>query len=381
MGPYRLSSFVADPPVSMNNALLRTALSASAILLANSSSLAQEGTQPAQASPAVDAAVDATVAATVDGFAITEEDVERRFMAIIAEQTRGQMVPPEQLAELRQNFRPQILEELIDDRLLDKDAELAQVELTEEELVATLTRSFDGQLLRSDYTRAGFEEKLQALEGITIEQLLARQAEDRALKQALLHIRLIEARYPETVVMTDEAVKERYERDLASFYTKPEMVRASHILLGTDQMSEEEALAKATTVLVECRKEGADFAELAKANSTGPSAPTGGDLDFFAKEAMVAPFADAAFAMQVGEISDPVKSEFGYHIILVTDRRETRIITLEQASPSIQDELRFEKVGPLRETHLAKLREVAKIDYVGQVAPSPAPPTEGTEQG
>lgn len=363
----------------MKNAFLRTALSASAFLLANSASLAQEGTEPTEATPAADA----KVAATVDGFAITEEDVERRFMAIIMEQTRGQMLPPEQLAELRQNFRPQILEELIDDRLLDKDAELAQVELSKAELTATLERSFEGQLLRSDYTRAAFEEKLQALEGITIAELLKRQSEDPALRQALLHIRLIEARYPETIVMTDEAVKERYERDLANFYTKPEMVRASHILLGTDEMSEEEALAKATAVLLECRKEGADFAELAKANSTGPSAPAGGDLDFFAKEAMVAPFADAAFAMQIDEISEPVKTQFGYHIIKVTDRREPRIITLELAAPSIQDELKFEKVGPLRETHLAKLRETAKIDYVGQPAPAPAPTTapEGAEQG
>jgi len=354
----------------MKNHPLRTALGASALLLCSTSASAQEGAEAADSSPPVAA----TAAATIDGFVITDEDIERRFMVIIMEQTRGRMLPPEQLADLRQSFRPQILEELIDDHLLDIDVARAEISMTKDELVSILARSFDGQLLRSNYTRESFAEQLQAAENITIEELLARQADDAALRQALLHVRLIETRYPDEVALSDEAVKSRYERDLDKFYSKPEMVRASHILLGQQGMTEEQAeaaRAQAEAVLIECRQEGADFAELARTHSTGPSGPTGGDLDFFSREAMVAPFADAAFAMQVGDISELVKSEFGFHIILVTDRRESYVVPLDQVALSIQDELRIEKVGPLRETHLTKLRQSAKIEYPGQEAEAP----------
>ena len=154
------------------------------------------------------------------------------------------------------------------------------------------------------------------------------------------------------------------------------MVRASHILIGIEAENEEEAearkaeaKAKIDAILIECRKEGADFAELAKQHSTGPSGPRGGDLGFFPKQAMVPEFADAAYAMQVGEISDPVLTQFGYHIILVTGRREAVVISLEQASPSIRDELRLEKVDPLRTEHLQTLRKDAEIVYAEGSAP------------
>lgn len=350
----------------MKNSLVRTAGVAAALLVCGRAFPAQEEAGQAETS---------SVIATVNGFEITEEDVERRFMVIVMEQTRGRGVPPEQMADLRNNFRPQILEELIDDRLLDEDVVRAEVKMTDGEVKTILTRSFDGQLLRSNFSRDDFAERLKAAEGITIDELLARQAEDEALKQALLHVQLIKARYPDKVALTDEAIKQRYERDLATLYTKPEMVRASHILFGIDGMTDEEAKAKADAILIECRKEGADFAELAKANSTGPSAPQGGDLGFFPKEAMVQPFAEAAYAMQVGDISEPVKTQFGYHVILVTGRREATVIAFADASPSIRDELLLEKIDPLRTGHIAALREGAEIVYA--TAPTPQAPENG----
>lgn len=302
-------------------------------------------------------------AAVVNGFTITEKDIEERFIAIVLEQTRGRSLPPEQLAELRKSFRPQILEELIDDRLLDEDATKAGVTMTDEERRAILERSLDGQLMRNDYSREEFSALLQESEQITIDDLLARQAEDPGVRQALLHIKLIETRYPQEVAITDEAIKERYETDLEQVYTKPEMVHARHILIGTEKLSEDEARARAQEVLALCREPGADFAALAKEHSTGPSSVKGGDLGFFTREQMVEPFATAAFAMKVGEISDLVQTEFGFHIILVTERREPHVITLDECSPSIRDELRLESIGPLREKHVAMLRESAKIVY------------------
>lgn len=113
-------------------------------------------------------------------------------------------------------------------------------------------------------------------------------------------------------------------------------VRASHILIsyaGAQQAGEEvtrtkeEAKAEAERILAEAKAEGADFAELARQYSDGPSGPNGGDLDFFGKGQMVPAFEEAAFGMEVGDISDPVETEFGYHIIKVTDKHEAKETT------------------------------------------------------
>lgn len=108
--------------------------------------------------------------------------------------------------------------------------------------------------------------------------------------------------------------------------------RASHILLNT------EAEAKAA---IEKLNNGADFAELAKELSTGPTGVKGGDLGYFAKADMVPEFAEAAFAMKKGEVSkEPVKTEFGYHVIKVTDERVQPKPTLAEMKPAIEAELR-----------------------------------------
>jgi peptidyl-prolyl cis-trans isomerase C len=121
---------------------------------------------------------------------------------------------------------------------------------------------------------------------------------------------------------TDAALEQRaqdvYRAEPARF-ERPEEVKASHILiLATEKDGEQ----KAQAVLDEL-KAGKDFAEVAKAQSQDPgSAANGGDLGFFAKGRMAKPFEDAAFGMKVGELSGLVKSQFGIHIIKVTDRKE-----------------------------------------------------------
>lgn len=127
------------------------------------------------------------------------------------------------------------------------------------------------------------------------------------------------------LTVPEEDLKRFYEEN-ASRYTAAEQRRASHILVKADKdMSAAErsaARAKAEALLEQVRKKPASFAEVATKNSDDPgSAVQGGDLDFFSRGAMVKPFEDAAFAMQVGEISNLVESDFGYHIIQLTDKR------------------------------------------------------------
>ena len=147
------------------------------------------------------------------------------------------------------------------------------------------------------------------------------QAPERAsIEYVVLDLEALKA----GITVSDEELRKHYA-DNAKLYTAPDERRASHILFALDKKAgdaaREKAKAKANAVLAELRKAPARFAELAKKNSDDPSSTQGGDLGFFTRDAMVKPFADAAFNMKPSQISDPVESEYGYHIIQLTQAR------------------------------------------------------------
>src|SRR5207249_1411860 len=126
-------------------------------------------------------------------------------------------------------------------------------------------------------------------------------------------------------------------------YTTAEQVRASHILLKTEGKDDAAVKAKAEDVLKQS-KAGADFSELAKKYSEEEaSAKNGGDLDYFGRGRMVPEFDQAAFAMQPGQISDLVKTQYGYHIIKLVDKKAAATRTLAEVRQQISDQLAYEK--------------------------------------
>jgi peptidyl-prolyl cis-trans isomerase D len=137
-----------------------------------------------------------------------------------------------------------------------------------------------------------------------------------------------------------------YYKENATRLAKPEERRASHILIaaaqGASPADKAKAKAKAEELLAQVRKDPGSFAELAKKNSQDPgSAPQGGDLDFFVRASMAKPFGDAAFALKnKGDISDVVETEFGYHIIKLTDIRANVPQSFEEMKPALEAELR-----------------------------------------
>ncbi len=148
----------------------------------------------------------------------------------------------------------------------------------------------------------------------------------------------------EGIVVSEADVKSYFDQNLARYSTKEER-RASHILInapaGAATAEREAAKAKAMELQAQLKGAPAKFAELAKKHSQDPgSAPSGGDLSFFQRGAMVKPFEDAAFAMKKGDVSEVVESEFGYHIILLTDLRPAVVRPLEQVRAEIVAELK-----------------------------------------
>jgi len=151
--------------------------------------------------------------------------------------------------------------------------------------------------------------------------------------------------------MTDEALQARYDEMVAAMPSEQE-VHARHILLE----SEEDAKA----VIAELDN-GADFVELAKERSTGPSAPQGGDLGYFSKGQMVAPFAEVAFVLEPGTYSEqPVETQFGWHVILVEDKRDQQPPSFEDLEPQIRNQVNAEGL----EEVLGGLRDNAEIEIL-----------------
>ncbi len=227
-------------------------------------------------------------------------------------------------------FKGRFLEQRVMEVVLLNEARQRGLAVTEEEVQAEIDRVSatlaEGETLAEMLPQVGFRD----------------EARFRAyLGEQLLTSKLVEALSADISVGGDE-VRAAYESRQAEFAT-PEQACARHILLETE--------AEANELLAELQN-GADFAELAAEHSTDPgSAAQGGDLGCFAREMMVAPFAEAAFGAEVDTVAGPVESEFGYHLIQVYERREADALPFEQIAPQLKAQLE-------QEAFLAKLEEL-----------------------
>lgn len=157
--------------------------------------------------------------------------------------------------------------------------------------------------------------------------------------------------------VTDQELRGRYDKFVADNPAQPE-VHARHILL------EEESVAKEVIVALDG---GADFAELARERSTGPSGPQGGDLGYFTQDQMVPEFAQVAFNLEAGSYTkDPVQTQFGWHVIKVEDRRQGVAVPFEELEEQLREEASREVVN----TVLGELRENATIEVVDPLPPA-----------
>jgi peptidyl-prolyl cis-trans isomerase C len=159
---------------------------------------------------------------------------------------------------------------------------------------------------------------------------------------------------------TDEAMKKVYE-DASKQITGEQEVHARHILVE----SEDDAKAVAAEL-----KKGADFAELAKKRSKDPGASDGGDLGFFTKDQMVPEFSAVAFTLEPGKVSDPVKSQFGWHVIKVEEKRNRKAPAFEQVKAQIETYV----TRKAQADYVAKLRAAAKVERMDKPAATEAKP-------
>jgi peptidyl-prolyl cis-trans isomerase C len=159
--------------------------------------------------------------------------------------------------------------------------------------------------------------------------------------------------------ITDEAMRRTYEEAAKQMGGEKE-VHARHILVDTED--------EAKTIAAELKK-GGDFAELAKRSKEQGGPERAGDLGYFTKDQMVPAFSDAAFALEPGKTSDPVKTEFGWHVIKVDDRRDRPVPPFDQVKSQIENYL----VRKTQAEFVGKLRQDAKIEKLDAKPAEPKP--------
>ena len=251
---------------------------------------------------------------TVNGQAITQEEVDNELMN--ATQGRFNQVPAEKRAE----FRQQVLQQLIGKELIFDDAKKSGVLNSKE-----------------------YKEEYKKLE-------------ERMKKE--LAIQVWQKKLLDSLKISEKELKDYYNKNKEEFNEK-ETVHARHILVKTEEEAKE-IIAELKSLSGEKLK--TKFIELAKEKSTGPSGPKGGDLGYFAQGQMVPAFNDKAFSMKEGSVTTaPVKTQFGYHVIYLEDKKAAVLRKFDEVKSFIEQRLKMEEFKTAMKDKMDALQKKATI--------------------
>jgi len=300
------------------------------------------------------------IAVTVNGKDITEADVDAKINAYM--ERMASQIPPGMAEQYKKQMRPQVVESMVMEQLLDEQIKKANINITDSDVNDKLNEIIASQ---PGMTMEAFKERVTA-QGQSFEQI------KEQIKKTMGYEKLIG-----NVEVNDAEAKAFYDENKEDF-NKPEQVKASHILVKVDASATPEQKAAAKTKiegLLKQAKAGGDFAALAKENSDDPGSKIrGGDLGFFDRGTMVKEFADAAFATKVGGISGVVETQYGYHIIKVTDRQQGGLIPFEKAKADIVKSFQNKKKSEMFKQLIEKVKAQAKIVYPPGKEPKPRMP-------
>lgn len=280
--------------------------------------------------------------AIIDGTEISADE----FNTLIERRTKGRRQVPHRLAMM---YKQRTLQQVIDDHLITRELDKVGVEVSDEE-VEEKYEEFRERFPDED----AFNQFLDRSQ-VTVEKIKEDMRKSERLKKHL------EQKYD--IKVDEKAAREYYDKNSESF-EKKERVKARHILLktdGKDKKKDGEAKKKAEE-LAKKAKGGEDFATLAKTHSEGPSAKRGGSLGFFPKGRMVPEFDKVAFKLGEGEVSDPVKTRFGYHVIKVEEKKEAGKQPFAEAKEDIMKRLERKELREAMDKYIKSLRDAAKIE-------------------
>jgi peptidyl-prolyl cis-trans isomerase C len=295
-----------------------------------------------QAPPSAEQAI----AARVNGKTITYEDLDAEFRA--RTRVSFETVQDDPRA---QSARKQLLDHLIDEELLLVEAERQKLRVTAEmvdERVEGIRRRFPSE--------EAFNQAVSA-SGLTPMKL------KENIRKGMLRQQIIDQEILQKISVSPEE-SQAFFQEHKDEYVQEETVHARHILfrVAEDASPEDDQKAKtrANAVLAKAKK-GEDFATLAQEYSEGPTKDKGGDLGYFGRGKMLKPFEDAAFQLKVGEVSDLVRTRFGYHIIKVEDRKAAKRLSYDEAKDQVKQRVTEERATALYRDYIAALRGKATV--------------------
>lgn len=292
------------------------------------------------------------VAAVVDDAPILLSEVDER----------AEMIRERAPADRRAHLREDALEDLVADRLFAKQVKDLNLEVDDAEVQAAI----DDVVQQNGFSGPDQLEAAVKAQGLTM-------AEYRAnLKNQLSQMKLLNRKVRANVKVTDEDVKRRYA-ELVAADRGEEEVHARHVLIrvapeaAADDV--ERAREKADAIATRARA-GEDFTRLAKESSEGASGEEGGDLGWFRRGEMTRELEDAAFHLKAGEVSAPVRTRFGWHVVQVIERRAVAPKPLEELAPELKERLYREEMDRQTQRYLDELKKAAVIEYkVPELAP------------
>ena len=292
-------------------------------------------------------------AALVNGVEISNQRLEAHLEDYLKSKRRNitTMINP----KVYKKYKREALDQLIEREVLWQAAQTAGVKVSQEE-VDSAVKAAAAQFKTPD----GFRRKLENI------GLDTNSYADYVRREIAGSRYLLEASQAEPEI-SEADIRTVYEQNKTETFTRPEMVRARHILLRTEAAKTPEARAeirkKIEGLLAEVRA-GADFAKLARQHSDDRTAEEGGDLGEFPRGRMVKPFEDAAFSMQPGDLSDVVESRFGFHIIKLEGRSPAKVLTLDEAREPIRMRLSAERRTEIARQHTQELIKKAKVQVL-----------------
>ena len=250
-------------------------------------------------------------------------------------------------------------------------AEVGKIKITEADLNARLN------MLPPEYQKRfkDEEQKKAFLERLVQVYLFAMEARaekiDKALKvriedaiNSILAQEYTKQKFAKISNASEDEIRQYYDGHMSEF-AQPAMVKARHILIKVDPKAKPQEISAALTKAENIKKEldkGADFARLAAQHSDDPGTKNkGGDLGFFSRQSMVSPFSSAAFALKKGEISRPVKTRFGFHIIKVDDKKAEAQLPYDEAKPRIRSSLTNIKYKATMDKETKRLEKKYKV--------------------
>ena len=289
--------------------------------------------------------------ATVNGTAISRGDLDREVKLWTERMaSQGRQLPPAQLPAVRS----QILESLINQELLYQASKNNKVKIDQK----IIDERYDA-IKKRFKTEEEYKDAIAKM-GVT-ETIIRKQ-----LEKGLAIDELLKTSVVKDITVTDEESRKYYNENQDQF-KQAEQVKASHILIKVEPTASDEQKAEARKKIETVQgklKKGDDFAAVAKEYSEGPSKSRGGDLGFFGRGQMVKPFEDAAFAMDVEEVSGVVETNFGYHIIKVSEKKPASTSSYSEVKDQLQQHLKQQKTRQAVEAYVEELRKKAKIELL-----------------